>query len=284
MAHSGVRPEVLGNYEGHDGLTCGDFPEMQVVDGEVTFEKIPTMVTVREEISKSGRKYLTFLSAEGCEYLKEYLNSRLRSSEKFHDGTDIIAPKTKKKSFIRSIKISEGIRNAIRGAGFKWRPYNLRCYFDSRLLIAESKGKMTHSYRQFFMGHVGDMEARYTTNKGRLPEEMIEDMRESYKNSQSFLQTTVIEEEGKEDLKVSMRRYWLKLAGMTDEEIEEIDLEEVSDEEISEIARKNWVGMKTGNGGSNKVVPVDNVEEYISDGWEYVNMLPGDKVVMRFPF
>ena len=57
-----------------------------------------------------------------------------------------------------------------------------------------------------------------------------------------------------------------------------------SDEEISEIARKNWVGMKTGNGGSNKVVPVDNVEEYISDGWEYVNMLPGDKVVMRFPF
>ena len=59
------------------------------------------------------------------------------------------------------------------------RPYVLRAYFDTQLLLAESKGKMTHSYRQFFMGHKGDMEARYTVNKGRLTKDMIEDMRES---------------------------------------------------------------------------------------------------------
>jgi len=27
------------------------------------------------------------------------------------------------------------------------------------------------------MGHKGDIEARYTTNKGRLPEDVVEDMR-----------------------------------------------------------------------------------------------------------
>lgn len=30
------------------------------------------------------------------------------------------------------------------------------------------------------MGHQGDMEAKYTTNKGRLPEDLIEDMRGSF--------------------------------------------------------------------------------------------------------
>ena len=33
------------------------------------------------------------------------------------------------------------------------------------LLIAENNGKMAHAYRQFFMGHKGEIEARYTTNK-----------------------------------------------------------------------------------------------------------------------
>jgi hypothetical protein len=40
------------------------------------------------------------------------------------------------------------------------------------------------------MGHKGDIEARYTTNKGRLPEEFIEDMRETYRKSLEYLETS----------------------------------------------------------------------------------------------
>ena len=69
----------------------------------------------------------------------------------------------------------------------KARPYVLRAYFDTQLLLAESSGCMTHAYRQFFMGHTGDMEARYTTNKGRLTEQMIEDMRGAFARSEPFL-------------------------------------------------------------------------------------------------
>ncbi|MFP3295835.1 MAG: hypothetical protein RXN81_06890 [Caldisphaera sp.] len=36
------------------------------------------------------------------------------------------------------------------------------------------------------MGHKGDIEARYSTNK-RLPPDMIEEMRESYKKAQNTL-------------------------------------------------------------------------------------------------
>jgi len=55
--------------------------------------------------------------------------------------------------------------------------YVLRSYFDTQLMLAESKGLVLRDYRTFWMGHKGDIENRYTTNKQRLPEEVIEDMR-----------------------------------------------------------------------------------------------------------
>ena len=51
-------------------------------------------------------------------------------------------------------------------------------------------------YRIFWMGHRGDMENRYTTNRQRLPEQVVEDMREAYRRSEEFLQT--VEVEGRE--------------------------------------------------------------------------------------
>jgi len=279
IAHSGVRPEVLGNYEGHDGLTFGDFPEMKIENNAIVFEKIPTKVVVRSKLSKTRKKYFTFLSSEGCDYLKQYLDTRLKKGEKFTDRTDIITPIRRKKQFITSIKISDLIRKAIRTAGYKWRPYVLRAYCDTQLLLAESKGKLTHAYRQFFMGHAGDMEARYTVNKSNLPQELIEDMRESYKNSETFLHTTIID--GDESMEARMRRQMLKICGMSDEEIEEIKLEEINDDEIAGLIRKKFVSLVTGNGGNQKVVGMDEVEKYISEGWKFVSSLPPNKAIIK---
>ncbi|MBS7610482.1 hypothetical protein KEJ19_08040 [Candidatus Bathyarchaeota archaeon] len=56
-------------------------------------------------------------------------------------------------------------------------------------MVAENHGKKSHAYRQFFMGHKGDIEARYTTNNGRLPEDVIEDMRSSFAVCEAYLST-----------------------------------------------------------------------------------------------
>jgi len=39
MVFSGIRPEVLGNYNGSDGLKLMDFPELEIKDSEVTFSR-----------------------------------------------------------------------------------------------------------------------------------------------------------------------------------------------------------------------------------------------------
>jgi hypothetical protein len=43
MAFADLRPETIGNYDGSDGLTIGDLPELKIKDGQVVFEKSPAM-------------------------------------------------------------------------------------------------------------------------------------------------------------------------------------------------------------------------------------------------
>ena len=53
---------------------------------------------------------------------------------------------------IKSVDIGNIIREAVRKAGFNWRPYVLRAYFDTHLTQAESKRPVLQKYRQFWMG------------------------------------------------------------------------------------------------------------------------------------
>ncbi|MDE0525761.1 MAG: hypothetical protein OXI27_04095, partial [Thaumarchaeota archaeon] len=87
-------------------------------------------------------------------------------------------------------QVSKEIRKAFRPR-FQWRPYVLRAYFDTQLLIAESKGRIAHDFRVFFMGHKGSMEARYTTNKRMLPEMLSSEMRDAFVRSEEFLDLDV---------------------------------------------------------------------------------------------
>jgi hypothetical protein len=68
----------------------------------------------------------------------------------------------------------------------------LGAYFATALDIAESKGLISLPWRQFMMGRKGNIEATYSTNKG-LPQEMIEQMRESYRKCTKHLETRTSE-------------------------------------------------------------------------------------------
>ncbi len=90
------------------------------------------------------------------------------------------------RKFLSTPLISRDVTLAMRPR-FKWRPYVLRAFFDTQLLIAESRGKIAHDFRVFFMGHTGSIEARYTTNKNILPKLLEDEMREAFRKSQEFL-------------------------------------------------------------------------------------------------
>ncbi len=279
IAHSGVREEVLGDYHGKDGLRVGDLPEMEIQHNKVVFNQIPTIIVIRPELSKKSHQYLTFLSEEGCGYLKDYLEERMIEGEKLSSDSPIITPKLRMKPFIRTVNIGDMLRNAIRKAGFNCRPYELRTFFDMQLMMAESKGHLIRDYRVFWMGHKGDIENHYTTNRS-LPSHVIEQMRESYRKSQEFLQTE--KSSSKEDLVKEFKKTILKVVGFKEEELDDVNPSDMTDEELQELVKKKLQDV-TLSQNRQKVVSVENVASHIEHGWEFVAELSNQKAVVRLP-
>jgi len=292
MALSDLRPETLGNHLGKDGLKLGDLPELRIEGRKVTFRRIPTMVVVRPDLSKAKHRYFTFLGEEGCTYLKEYLEARLREREKLTPDSAVIGKEARRHTaneFIRTTKIGNVIRQAMRKAGVRKRPYVLRAYAETQLIIAESKGKISHPYLQFIAGHKGDIEARYSTNKGRLPPDMVEGMRSAYKACEPFLSTTaqpleqtaVVKEAKVEALKsIAKNLLGIDIAEVKVAKEKEAGRELTSDEEI-ELFENEIKKMREGEKDPQIVVKEEELESYLKDGWQFVSVLPSQKILIR---
>jgi integrase len=286
MSFSGLRPESLGDYFGNDGIRLGDFKEAKITSQGIEFEKVPSIVAVRSNLSKGRFQYFTFIPEETVTYLKEYIEERAKAGEKFTLESPLLQfdPRgNKTNSFLRTALVTRDIREAIRGSGFSWRPYVLRAYCDTAFDIAESKGFISHPWRMFFMGHKGDIEARYSTNKGRLPPVMIEEMRKAYKRASALMQTGRPESASEAEVKRALKEQFLLLAGLKKEEVEKMNLDEMSDEEIQKALRKKLLSAMLSNGLRQKVIPIEEVKLYISQGFEYVASLPNGEAIMKMP-
>ena len=292
VAFSGVRLEVLGKRiprkkktpGGLDGLKVKDLPEMVIKDGKVEFQTIPTLLIVRKPISKIHRKYTTFLCGEACEYLQTYLERRMRE---FKDTltpeapiitADVFQPHHHGKHISRT-NISDFMRKPIRAAGFNWRPMVLRRYTDVRLESALADHLIEPDWRTFWMGHRGHIEFVYTFEKGMLPEN-VEKMREGYrKAAEKYLTTRTKKEEATEDkILATLNRRILEWYGYTDEEIEKLgDLSQLTKEQMQDLIDKKQAGA------IQKIVPMAEVKKWITQGWLFVQALPGDEAVIRRP-
>jgi uncharacterized protein YacL (UPF0231 family) len=172
----------------------------------------------------------------------------------------------------------------MRGSGFGWRPYVLRAYCDTAFDIAESKGLISHPWRMFFMGHKGDIEARYSTNKTRLPPSMVEDMREAFRKVSNLMQTISADSPTEEQMKRAVKEQFLLVAGFNKEEVENMNLAEMSDEELQSKVRQKLLGVMSNNGSRQKVISINDVKSYLNQGFEYVDSLPNGEAIVKMPF
>ncbi|MDE1725921.1 MAG: site-specific integrase [Thaumarchaeota archaeon] len=227
MAKAGLRPEVLGNHDGTDGLLIKDLPDLAITNGIATFRQEPAKIIVRRTLSKARHQYFTFLSDGGAKRVLAYLNDRLAKGEMLNSESAVIAPNKDYNygrqgrdgnKFLLTVRISNVVRNTFRPR-FTWRPYVLRAYFDTQLLIAEARGKIAHDFRVFFMGHKGSIEAKYTTNKGVLAEVLVKEMQEAFKRSEELLdlETTV-----KDPLQKQKEEFQSLIARAAPEQVQEM--------------------------------------------------------------
>jgi site-specific recombinase XerD len=284
MAFSGLRPESLGDYEGTDGLRLGDLKDLHLSD-EIQFEKVPATVMVKSKLSKARHQYFSFVGEEGATYIKEYLEERRKQGEELTYESPLLqfdVRGVKKNAFLRTTLVTRDIREAIEAAGLKMRPYVLRAYFSTALDIAESKGLISHPWRQFIMGHKGDIEARYSTNK-RLPPDMIEEMRESYRKCLKYLETRV-SDVSEENARLYLQQQLLSAVGYRQDEIDKMNLADLNTEDFQKLLRDKVAGAMASNGSKQKLVPMNEIEKLLGEGYEFQAVLPNGKAIMKMPF
>lgn len=161
MAFSGLRPESLGDYEGTDGLKLGDIKDLHI-SMRYSSKRPPAMIVVKNKLSKVRHQYFSFIGEEGATYIKEYLEERRKQGEELTYESPLLqfdVRGVKKNAFLRTTLVTMDIREAIENSGLKVRPYVLMAYFSPALDIAEARDLISHPWRQFIMGHKGDIEA-----------------------------------------------------------------------------------------------------------------------------
>jgi len=291
-AFLGFRPQVFGSYRGEDGLRLEDLPELQVDNDhkKVLFQVIPTRVIVREERSKTRRTYEGFLCREGCERLEKYLVKRMNAGEELVPHSAIIADDFGAGRNITTKSIGKLIRKVFRHAGFPWRPYILRRYYDTRLgqAVAKPEIGLLEEWVTFWMGHLGGIEAQYRLHK-KLADSLSAQMREAYRRaSESMLQTIDLHQDDAAQMRRELRAMTLNIVGFSDEEIKTIDLDASTTEQLQQLIKQK-LGLKAGNGvnGNGRrqlVVSPDEAKDYINNkGWQFRGAMTTGEVVIESP-
>ena len=302
LAHSGVRPGVLGSYGGETGLTLGDLPELEL-GPPIVIQEIPFVVRVPAEISKTRRQYITFGTEQLATTLLAYLNWRRDNGEPLNELSPVVAPGPLKGIAVQSrrearfgrgfiamknvVKEVQEILHASAPKGVRWRPYVLRSYCSTRLLLAEGQGKISRDLREAILGHDGGIASRYNVGK-RWGEELLAEARRQYANAAEFLETST---QTRTNVAAEFRRTLLAVAGLTDEEAAQ-RMNDTNDEVLAllrnrllerEAAMPKPSGGNGNGHGRQKPVPLAEAERLLSEGWTFVANFGPDRILLQPP-
>ncbi len=304
LAHSGIRPGVLGAYGGEGGLTLGDLPELETGQS-ILIREVPFVIRVPAELSKTRRQYTTFGTEQLATALVAYLNSRRESGEKLSEISPVIAPGNLRGAAVRTrrdARYSRGfiaMKNVVREIqdvlhsstpdGVRWRPYVLRSYCSTRLLLAEGQGKISRDLREAILGHDGGVSYRYNVGKW-WGEELLAEARREYASAAEFLETST---QTRTNVAAEFRRTLLAVAGLTEEEAAQHMND--SNDEVLALLRNRLLEREAaipkpsnGNGGGNghgtqKPVALAEAERLLSEGWTFVANFGPNRVLLRAP-
>ncbi len=282
MGTAGLRPEVLGNYLGTDGLTLGDLPEL-IIDGKgARFERIPSPILVRQELSKGNHRYVTFVGDEAGSAIVDLLNARAAAGEKLKPETALFPVERLQLAthgFVCANRVGDSIRRTFRRAGLTNRPYVLRTTAASRFAECENRGLVAHSYWQHWLGHAGDMSARYSLNRGKIPASLLEEMRGSFERCLPTLSTSSLRRD-LEDRDLENKKLLLMVAGYTKDQVEKMDPRTMSPEDLY-TAIENGPAKGAPAGPKQQVIPEAELPRYLADGWVARMPVNGSKFVVE---
>lgn len=298
MASSGIRVGVLANQDGPvDGLRLRHLPELELKP-EPHFTKVPFLVRVPAHLAKGStvskpRGYLTFGNAEAAEAIATYLKTRITAGEKLGPESPLITADgagppqqhrhAKDGSRVMARKsLAYTIRRAmdkVKPEGTHWHTHTLRAWFSTQMESAESRGLISRSRREFFMGHGGrGVDFDYNLDRPMSPEK-IDDLRDSYKRCESFLSISPGRPEHETEAK--MAKLMLMGAGYTEQDLASVDLLNLDMPTLQALLREKQVTVAPKP--KQKLVTTEELATFLDQGWTVVTTVGADRIVITPP-
>ncbi len=297
LASSGIRIGVLATQFGPaDGLRLKHIPEL-TLDPEPHFEKVPFVVRVPPHLAKGStvsrpRGYITFGNAEAAEAIVAYLRDRLARGEALHPNSALIAPDGRGRTSDRIAK--DGTRFMARKAlaftlrvamdrvkpkGVHWHAHTLRAWFSTQMEAAEARGIISHSRREFFMGHSGiGVDFDYNLDRPKSSAK-IEDLRTSYRRCDSFL--AVHPSTSGTEVQARAAKVMLMGLGYTEKELAKVDFDNLDMEVFQNLVTKKMAS--SGPKSRQKLVESTQLGQYLDRGWTLVTVVNDHQVVLNPP-
>ncbi len=271
IAFTGFRFNVIAD------LRIKDFPELRITENKkVIFEKMPTRVKVRKELSKNGKAYQTFLIETGCMTVKNSLEVRMTKGEKL-DSESLLVPTECEKTTVRqrAKAVSRRLNTVFEKVEYGSRPYSLKNFFATALL----NSGLEQNLQTFYMGHTGPVQNVYSVQR-QQPAEQIEKMRIVFKEK---IEPNLIPQEGNAD--ASVKKGFRKFAESLGIEVKE---DANTDETIAEIAQIYKAGKddvsrrETGtNPFKQKRITEEEIDQYLEDNWEIAHVLSNGNLIIK---
>ncbi|MCV0366406.1 MAG: hypothetical protein K5798_03950 [Nitrosopumilus sp.] len=257
-------------------LRIKDLPEMRITeDGKVIFEKIPTIIKVRKELSKNGKAYQTFLIETGCAVIKNSLEIRMQKGEKLNSESLLVPTECENTTVRQRAKaVSRRLNTVFEKIDYTSRPYSLKNFFATALL----NSGLEQNLQTFFMGHTGPVQNVYSVQR-QQPEDQIEKMRTAFKEK---ISPHLVPQGGNADVEVKkgFKKFAESLGlsikddASTDDTIEEIAV--VYKSAMDDLSRRENVPKLT-----QKRISVEDLDEYLETGWEYQDKLPNGDLIVK---
>lgn len=285
MAFSGLRPETIGNYLGNDGLKLKDISGLDITDpSNIRFKEFPFKIAVRDtlnpvtRLSKNGSSYWTLAGHQTGSYVIDYLKERTNNGEKLTMDSPLVTfskhgfgVTNAKKQQLTTEHVRREVRISMKNAGFNQRPYTLRRYFMQNLSTAELKGYITMEWRLFLSGHSGNIQATYVNQKENLNPELEKMVKESFTKCLKLLETEHYEID---DDRTMLYSALLLTAHFTEQEINKLNLNSLSDTEIIDLIKKRLSDNLKGNSEKYINVPETELNDWAKKGYLFRGFSP----------
>ena len=91
-------------------------------------------------------------------------------------------------------------------------------------------------------------------------------------------------EVSEDDARLYLQQQLLSAVGYRQDEIDKMDLADIGTDDFQKLLRDKVAGAMTSNGSKQKLVPMNEIEKLLGEGYEFQAVLPNGKAIMKLPF